>query len=415
MTSVVMGIDIEIGSPNNPSYAVYCANDKNSGPKTYTDVHFNELRGLIAKFKPQIIASDNIKELLITKSAIQYFCELQENVELIQITATHPAQMTSVLHEARKLGIPLKNKPWPLQTAIICSILALKRIGSRVFLSDNGNKLNIKYKTLNQSNTGKTLKNVLKIDPTKEMTERETHKLLSEHPMIEELIGIIASGKESNIFLGIDKNGDKIIIKSFKSYTSVADIVRSVNYHVKADNAAMILAKKEEKNLRIFEKFGISAPHVKFRDGSLIGMTPIAYEDGLLVRPLSEKKSFKSKSEMEFVLDQILNTLHLIFKKCKMVHGDYSANNILYNGDKIYVIDVSQANFVNFNTFTETPIRIRFDNALNILFRDLYGIISFFEKKYRVTLETDIIVSQFIELIPVYFKNRVDSVITKYK
>ncbi|MHA2101574.1 MAG: RIO1 family regulatory kinase/ATPase domain-containing protein [Candidatus Kariarchaeaceae archaeon] len=395
-----MGIDIEIGSPTNPTYAIYFDNGNSSGTKIFTEVQPGMLMSLITQFKPQIIASDNIRELLITKIMTDYLIELQEVVELIQVTAANPSQMTSVLHEARRAGIPLRNKPWPVQTAIICTMLAIKKIGSKAILSKKGGKLSISFETINSLRPRNSPKAMLDIDPSKEMTERETYKLLSEHPIVDQVLGIVGAGKESNVYLIIDRNGDPAIIKSFKTYTSVADILRSSNFHLKAHHAPILLAKLEERNLKRFEHHKILAPRVRFRDGSLVGMDAILNDNGDLVKPLSEFKSQLSKDQIELLLENILDNLYNIFKKCGMVHGDFSANNILYDGNKMFVIDVSQAEYVNFNTFIDTPKRIRFDHALEVLIRDLLGILSFFEKNFRVKLEREIILSQFVNLIP---------------
>jgi serine/threonine-protein kinase RIO1 len=415
MISNIMGIDVEIGFPNKPTYAVYCENSGTSENKIHTGISSSGLKSLIEQFNPQIIASDNINEVLVSDIMIDYFCNLQDKVDVIQVTASNPSQMTSVLHEARRAGIPLKNKPWPVQTAIICTILAAKQIGSKVYLVKNGGKLNIKYEALKPMNVGKASRAMLEIDPSKEMTERESFKLLSEHPFVDEIIGIVAAGKEANVFLVIDRNGDNLIIKSFKTYTSVADAIRSSTYKIKAHQAPIILAKQEARNLKRFEKLRISVPKISFRDGTLVGMEAITYDNGSLVQPLSNIESKLTKDQIEGVLEQVLDNLYNIFNNCKMVHGDFSANNLLYDGNKIYVIDVSQAEFVNFNTFIDTPKRIRFDRALEVLIRDLNGILTFFENNFRVKLERELITSQFIDAIPKYFVDKVDYVLSRYR
>lgn len=144
-------------------------------------------------------------------------------------------------------------------------------------------------------------------------------------------------------------------------------------------------------------------------------MQAIIDVQGSLAKPLVQVDIRNDTSQVEDVLSQTLDNLYSIFKKCNMVHGDFSANNILYDGEQIYIIDVSQAGYVNFNTFTDTPKKIRFDKALDILFRDLLGILSFFEKRFRVTLERKLILSQFVDLIPDNFQSKVEFILSKYQ
>ncbi|MHA2248863.1 MAG: RIO1 family regulatory kinase/ATPase domain-containing protein [Candidatus Kariarchaeaceae archaeon] len=411
MVTKVMGIDLEIGTNNDPKYAVYCQNGISSGYKTYRNITPTGLISLIGETNPSIIATDNIKELIYNEMMTEYFWKLHKTIQLIQVTASNPSQMTSVLHEARKFGIPLKNKPWPVQTAIICTLLASKNVGSKITLTKSGPKIKIKFQPLESGNTSKRS---IDINLSKEMTEREAHKSLVEHPFVESVVGVIGQGKEANIYLIIDRYGEYTIVKSFRTYTSVADSIRSSNYKMKPHHAPVLLAKLEAQNLIKLAESGIPVPHVKFRDGALVGMQAIMDNKDSLVKPLSTVGSLNNVIQTQDVLEQVLDALYNIFKKCRMVHGDFSANNILYDGNQIHVIDVSQATSVNFRTFIDTPKRIRFDKGVDILLRDLNGIITFFEKQYRVKLEREHILSQFIELIPRYFQDKVDLMVSQY-
>jgi hypothetical protein len=55
------------------------------------------------------------------------------------------------------------------------------------------------------------------------------------------------------------------------------------------------------------------------------------------------------------------------------------------------------------------------DQALDVLFRDLHGILVFFEKEFRIIIERDVIFGEFISLIPDYFVDKVEFVTKKWQ
>jgi RIO-like serine/threonine protein kinase len=72
------------------------------------------------------------------------------------------------------------------------------------------------------------------------------------------------------------------------------------------------------------------------------------------------------------------------------------------------VIDVRQAELINMNTFTDTPVRIRIDRALKILDKDLQVLIDYFERKYRLTIDRMQIYDEFYQTIPKKFQEKLE-------
>ena len=72
------------------------------------------------------------------------------------------------------------------------------------------------------------------------------------------------------------------------------------NYKLKSFHAPILLAKREEKNLKIFEKFGVRSPRVKFRDGALVGMDAILNSEGDIALPLAYYPSNLSKNTIRY-------------------------------------------------------------------------------------------------------------------
>lgn len=75
--------------------------------------------------------------------------------------------------------------------------------------------------------------------------------------------------------------------------------------------------------------------------------------------------------------DECKDILHRMYKKCHLIHGDFSEYNILYYDGKCYVIDVGQS------------IDLSHEDRDLYLERDVNSIISFFRSRGVETESSD--------------------------
>ena len=80
-----------------------------------------------------------------------------------------------------------------------------------------------------------------------------------------------------------------------------------------------------------------------------------------------------------------------MYNKCKLVHGDFSEYNLLYQKGIVYVIDVSQS------------VEHDHPHALEFLRKDVLNVLEFFRKKLTKQIMTvrelfDFVVSDFVTI-----------------
>ncbi|MCY3412126.1 MAG: hypothetical protein INQ03_10885 [Candidatus Heimdallarchaeota archaeon] len=95
-----------------------------------------------------------------------------------------------------------------------------------------------------------------------------------------------------------------------------------------------------------------------------------------------------------------MDLLFELFTKVELIHGDFSCQNLLLRDGKLVIIDVRQAQLVNFKTYIDTPVRIRLDKSIKLLKSDIESFISFFERKYRINVDRECILNRFLEKVP---------------
>jgi predicted RNase H-like nuclease (RuvC/YqgF family) len=100
--------------------------------------YLREIINMIRKYKPQIIASDNIFEIASNSSGIQNFLsKIPPGTKLVQVTGSPHHKMNPINKLAEKIGFRIKGKSSPLETAKIICLLAAKKIGFEVVAFEN--------------------------------------------------------------------------------------------------------------------------------------------------------------------------------------------------------------------------------------------------------------------------------------
>ena len=205
-------------------------------------------------------------------------------------------------------------------------------------------------------------------------TTKETLAYLHRRGKIEELYGVISTGKEANVFAGIDSEGRKVAVKIYRTYTTE---FRRIWEYLAADPRIGYLPKdmrklvfqwtrREFKNLQRAIKYAVRAPE------------PIAFRNNVLVMEfigdespaprLKDVEKSLSKEDFEELYSYLIGAIERLWKRGDMVHGDLSEYNVLL-WDSPVIIDWSQA----------TVKRNRM--SVELLKRDLRNVISYFARK----------------------------------
>ncbi|MQL55869.1 serine protein kinase RIO [Acidianus ambivalens] len=191
---------------------------------------------------------------------------------------------------------------------------------------------------------------------------------------IDYYLGAISSGKEAKVYPAKTFDGKYYAVKIY--YVSTSASKRAIQKYtfgdkrfedIKATNTRKLIitwARKEFKNLSIMYESGVNVPKPILVKENILVMDFIG-ENGKrapLLKELSEDEITKD------LYDEVISQLEIMVNKAKLVHGDLSEYNIMV-WDKVYIIDVSQAIF------------IESENAIDLLIRDIENVNKFFSSK----------------------------------
>ncbi|WP_457742678.1 serine protein kinase RIO [Thermococcus sp.] len=205
-------------------------------------------------------------------------------------------------------------------------------------------------------------------------TTKETLAYLHRRGKIEELHGVISTGKEANVFAGVDADGNRIAVKIYRTYTTE---FRRIWEYLAADPRIGYLPKdmrklvfqwtrREFKNLQRAIKYAVRVPEpIIFRNNVLV-MEFIGDESP--APRLKDVERSLEKRDFEELYDYLIGVIERLWKRGDMVHGDLSEYNVLL-WDSPVVIDWSQA----------TVRRNRM--SVELLKRDLRNVINYFARK----------------------------------
>ncbi|BAD84990.1 serine/threonine protein kinase Rio1p homolog [Thermococcus kodakarensis KOD1] len=205
-------------------------------------------------------------------------------------------------------------------------------------------------------------------------TTKETLAYLHRRGKIETLYGVISTGKEANVFAGIDSEGKRIAVKIYRTYTTE---FRRIWEYLAADprigylpkdmrKLVFVWTRREFKNLQRAIKYAVRVPEpVIFRNNVLV-MEFVG--DETPAPRLKDVEKELSKEDFEGLYDFTMGVIERLWKRGDMVHGDLSEYNILLHDGPV-VIDWSQA----------TVRRNRM--SLELLRRDITNVSNYFRKK----------------------------------
>ncbi|MFX1569808.1 MAG: serine protein kinase RIO [Promethearchaeota archaeon] len=224
-------------------------------------------------------------------------------------------------------------------------------------------------------------KRIKKIDKSKKRATIESvfdertiftlNKLLVNGPL-KTIEGVISAGKEANVYLAYDTDGNEVAIKIYKIDSNTSKwmknyIIGDPRFKKIPRNVSKIIylwASKEFKNLKRAYRTGLNVPKPIYIKDNLLIMEYVGFES--IPAPLL--KDIKNPKDPFRLMNEILGFIKNLYQKAKLVHGDLSEFNILYHNQKPVVIDISQA------------VSIQHPKAEVYLARDINNMFNYFKK-----------------------------------
>ncbi|MDO5851981.1 MAG: serine protein kinase RIO [Methanobacteriaceae archaeon] len=229
----------------------------------------------------------------------------------------------------------------------------------------------------------KRLKSVEDRQVSSEVFDNATLKVLyklAKLGYINQLSGVISTGKEANVLKGIDDNGNIVAVKIYRVVTSDFKKIRTYidgdpRFKTHGNNKRQIIREwtyKEFKNLGRLANVGVNVPEVFVARENVLVMEYLYSDENKDKAALPLQKSVLNNAELVF--DKIIEFMNLSYNKAGLVHGDLSMYNILMSKKQPYIIDLSQG------TLTSHPI------SRSLLDRDINNIINN-AKRFNVNLD----------------------------
>ena len=217
----------------------------------------------------------------------------------------------------------------------------------------------------------------------------ETLYKLAKMGYINQLQGAISTGKEANVFKGIDDEGNFVAVKIYRVGTSDFKkmqyyIQGDPRFNVRTSNKRQLIntwVTKELRNLTRAQEVGVRVPRPIIAKNNILVMEFIGDEIGNPAQLMRQSKI----SDPEYVANKILDYVKILYKDAKLVHGDLSGYNILIEDGEPVIIDISQGVMV------DHPI------SKELLNRDIDNLFGDF-KKMGLQISKDQIKSKIMDL-----------------
>ena len=169
--------------------------------------------------------------------------------------------------------------------------------------------------------------------------------------IVDYLGGIVQSGKESNIFYGIDSKDNPVIVKIYligsNSFNNMIEYIQNDPRFVGiSSNKRKVIfewCKKEYSNLAKCRDAGMTVPEPIYFKNNVLVMEPILNDNDLYSTPLSHT----SLDNPEEFFEKLKHEISLMLNKANLIHADLSEFNILVretdNHQDPVIIDFGQA------------------------------------------------------------------------
>jgi RIO kinase 1 len=253
------------------------------------------------------------------------------------------------------------------------------------------------YKQDRNSNTNNRLR---------EITVTKASNQLLATGKIEKIISVIGAGKEATVLLAQEKKTDEMICaKVYRYYTSTIRKRLQGTRHITKEMMASIAAKQEYWNLYELYKTNIPVPKPRYLLNNIMTMDFIELEDDSLVpAPVLSDVNISDIDDPENILYEAIDIIARMFLEGKMIHGDYSNDNLMITERGLVTMDVSQSVLYNQKTFIDTPTRLRIDKAVNFLLADITNLNKGFYK-YRISIDPKEVCQNIVKDLPENLQN----------
>ena len=203
------------------------------------------------------------------------------------------------------------------------------------------------------------------------------------------LNGAISTGKEANVFKGLDENDNFVAVKIYRVTTSDFKKMQTYiqgdpRFHVRTTNKRQLVnawVNKEFRNLQRAGEAGVKVPKPIVAKNNVLVMEFIGDKEGDAALPMRHS-DIANPSEL---LTKVISNMKLLYKEAGLVHGDLSSYNILIQDNEPVIIDISQG------MTKDHPI------AEELLNRDIDNIVKDF-KKLCIKVSNEEIKSEIMDL-----------------
>ncbi|KAL2145160.1 hypothetical protein VTI28DRAFT_7796 [Corynascus sepedonium] len=210
--------------------------------------------------------------------------------------------------------------------------------------------------------------------------------------VVNEIHGAISTGKEANVYGAVlyPDDGSEPIQRAIKIYKTAILVFKDRERYItgehrfkagadKGNNRKMVKlwAEKEFRNLRRLHAAGIACPEPLMLKLHVLVMEFLGDKRGYAYPRLRDARFAGDDIDQQWrnLYIQLLGIMRRLYQVCKLVHADLSEYNILYNDNRLYIIDVSQS------------VEHDHPRALEFLRMDIKNVGDFFRRQDVDTLQ----------------------------
>lgn len=178
--------------------------------------------------------------------------------------------------------------------------------------------------------------------------------------VVSEVHGAISTGKEANVYGAVQyhDNDSAPIQRAIKIYKTAILVFKDRERYIagehrfkggyeKGNSRKMVKqwAEKEFRNLRRLHAAGIACPEPLMLKLHVLVMEFLGDKRGYAFPRLRDARLTGDDVDEQWrnLYIQLLGIMRRLYQVCNLVHADLSEYNILYNDNKLYIIDVSQS------------------------------------------------------------------------